>query len=456
MTRHRSALLVVLALLVGLLLLPGPAVVLGAQSGLTGVTTVVPTNATATPLPTSTATPLPTSTTTASVVDGGRTVVGTAVAGGRTVVGTATGVTAGTNASAVATATGLVEGSLGTATPTDVVGIIVGDATTALHGGLTAVARVGTRTTPGPSETTPTGVSRSPSPTPTPTTNASAAAVAAGGTGAPAGDGGGAGGSGGSSSPLPPVSPVAGGVAIGGAAVAAGLLGRSALAGSEPATLGPALSASKGAVGRAAEGLRLRLGGRPPEVGRLVEGLGARLRPILGLFGYQRYDDSDPLDHAGRARLFEHVRREPGVHQSALAAAADMPLSTVRYHLRILEHEGLVRTASHRGKRRCFPPDVEAEALAVALAEPAPAAVLWSLVRGGPATVRELAARLDRSESTVSYHLDRLETDGLVERERRGQAVVSEATAAVTAAVERLSRDDGSAVVESRPVAVSD
>lgn len=232
-----------------------------------------------------------------------------------------------------------------------------------------------------------------------------------------------------------PASPLAGGAALGGVIALGGLAGRGLLA----------VNDSPVGTGRTAS----------TAVRRLAAGWGDRLWRLLGLFGYQRFDGSDPLDHAGRERLYERIRAEPGVHLSAVSEAADLPLSTARYHLRVLEHEGLVRAVKLHGKRRFFPPDVEAEALVAALADGPTAAVLCSLVREGPGSVSEVADRLDRDPSTVSHHLDRLAGDGLVERERDGPAVVSSPTPAVEAAVEELDVAE-SGVVQPRPAATSD
>jgi DNA-binding transcriptional ArsR family regulator len=236
---------------------------------------------------------------------------------------------------------------------------------------------------------------------------------------------------------LPPVGHPVGGAVVGGAALAAGVVGRSFVAGTD-------------AVGGIEAATRAKAAGH-----HLVGKLRDALRPGVGLFGYQRYDDSNPLDHDGRAQLFEHVRAEPGIHLSALSAAAHIPLSTTRYHVRILEHEGLLRTEKRRGRRRYFPPDTDDVALASAMASAASATILGSLVRDGPASVSQLAQRLDRTPSTISHHLDRLEADGLVEREREGRAVVSRATPPVRTALGRQPPEDDESV-EPRPVALSD
>lgn len=229
-----------------------------------------------------------------------------------------------------------------------------------------------------------------------------------------------------------PAEPLLGGAMLGGVVALTGLAGRGLLLNGN-AIRGPVRTASA-STRNAVAGWRDRLG------------------PLFGLLGYQRYDDSSPLDHDGRRRLAEAVRADPGVHLSAVSDRVALPLSTARYHLRILEHEGLVRGVKLRGKRRYFPPDVEAETLVASLADEATANVLRSLVDAGPASVSELAERLDRDPSTVSHHLDRLADEGLVERERAGRSVVSSATPEVEAAVDRLRSDEP--VATARPAAM--
>lgn len=237
-----------------------------------------------------------------------------------------------------------------------------------------------------------------------------------------------------------PSSPVAGGLAAGGGAlVLAGLAGRAAASGG---TELPQFAAQFGhTTWRRAV--------------RAAAGLGDRVAPFLGAYGYQRHDGSNPIEHDGRERLHDLVHREPGIHLSALSQTADIPLSTARYHLRVLEREGLITGTRIRGRRRYLPPDVQSAELAAALAEPATSAVLQSLVADGPASVTELAGRLDRDPSTVSHHLDRLESDELIVRERDGRAIVSRVTPPVVAAISGSSTREA-APTEKRPVASTD
>ncbi|NEU58950.1 helix-turn-helix domain-containing protein [Halorussus sp. MSC15.2] len=150
-----------------------------------------------------------------------------------------------------------------------------------------------------------------------------------------------------------------------------------------------------------------------------------RLWRLLAPFRYSRWDDSDPLDHEGREALYETIERSPGAYLSAVCESADVPVSTARHHLDVLEDEGLVTTVKVRGKRRFYPGRAEDAELVAALEDEGTAPVLRALGRLGDSHGGRLADELDRDPSTVSHHLSRLEDAGLVEREREGRAVVN-------------------------------
>lgn len=129
--------------------------------------------------------------------------------------------------------------------------------------------------------------------------------------------------------------------------------------------------------------------------------------------------------------MYDHIESVPGTYLSEISEATDVPLATVRYHLKVLRREGVVARTEIRGRQRYFPAGEDVSALDAALADEAPAAVLRALADHGPDSVSGLADTLERDPSTVSHHLDRLEDAGLVEREREGQAVVNRLEPAV-------------------------
>ncbi|SEO39597.1 Helix-turn-helix domain-containing protein [Halogranum amylolyticum] len=134
----------------------------------------------------------------------------------------------------------------------------------------------------------------------------------------------------------------------------------------------------------------------------------------------------DPLENDTRRRIYEAVERAPGTYVARLVERTSIPRSTVRYHLRVLADAGLVTSEAVRGKQRYVASGDDADAtLAAAYTDEATATLLDALRRTMPVTVSELADEIDRTPGTVSHHLDRLESEGLVERERVGNAVMN-------------------------------
>ena len=168
-----------------------------------------------------------------------------------------------------------------------------------------------------------------------------------------------------------------------------------------------------------------------------VRRLWSRLRDaspisLAALLRYSRYDDSDPLENERRKAIFEAVTAEPGLYLSAVSDHSDVPLSTVRHHVRILEEESLITSIKVDGKRRYFPIDADDVELHAAFAEPTRRRLLEKLVTLGQAPNGQLADALDRDPSTISHHLTKLEEAGLVIRERDGRSVVNELSPVAT------------------------
>jgi len=74
-----------------------------------------------------------------------------------------------------------------------------------------------------------------------------------------------------------------------------------------------------------------------------------------------------------------------------VAERADLPLSTARHHVRVLEREELLTGAKVRGKRRFCPTHSADIELAAALNDESTAVVLNALSRLGGSSVSELA-----------------------------------------------------------------
>jgi DNA-binding transcriptional ArsR family regulator len=161
-----------------------------------------------------------------------------------------------------------------------------------------------------------------------------------------------------------------------------------------------------------------------------------RLVRLLAPLRYSRYDASDPLEHETRDAMLEVIEESPGTYLSAVADRVEVPPSTARHHVRVLEREDLISGAKVRGKRRFYPAHMEGVELAAAMNDDATAAVVDALARVGAASVSDLADELGKDPSTVTHHVQRLEEDEVVVRERDGRAVMNRLSAAVRTAME--------------------
>lgn len=184
------------------------------------------------------------------------------------------------------------------------------------------------------------------------------------------------------------------------------------------------------------------LGTLKQSIGSHLGGLSDRIVPPV--FGYSRQDSSDPLENETRARIFELVEDSPGIYYAQLAEETDVTVETIRYHCRILADEGLVERRKLRGRQRLYPVSMDDDdpELAAAMVDSAASDVLSAIERREPTTLSAVADAVDCAPSTVSYHLDRLEEDGLVSRERDGGSVRIRLRRATKSALQGSVADD--------------
>lgn len=178
---------------------------------------------------------------------------------------------------------------------------------------------------------------------------------------------------------------------------------------------------------------------QPREFVRAVETIDPpRPAILIPPAGYSRYDDTDPLENSVRRSVYDTIVSSPGTYLSQIADEVDCSLSTVRYHVRILVHERQLQTEKIDGKRRVFPLSVTDHEAYASLNDERPRDLLESIRRLEPTTVSMLSVEIDRSPSTVSYHLSRLESADLISRERDGASVSVRLTKKAQRGLERL------------------
>lgn len=151
---------------------------------------------------------------------------------------------------------------------------------------------------------------------------------------------------------------------------------------------------------------------------------------------YHRLGPSDLLANRNRHRIYEAIRRRPGVDVGTLVAEVGLSRVLVRHHLRMLEAHRLVRATVWRRRRTYALAGAGPNVAACELKDATRRRVASAVAQSGGATQKDLAHTLGLSQRLVSYHLACLGDSGLVRAEGRNPRVYL-ATPALTQALEK-------------------
>lgn len=145
---------------------------------------------------------------------------------------------------------------------------------------------------------------------------------------------------------------------------------------------------------------------------------------VAGLFpGYARVHGDDVLEHPARAELYSLVQANPGLHFMELCGKVDFGASTLNHHLRVLERNQFVSRVRDGRYCRFFDQRAglysrERKHAASVLRNDATAAIVAHIIQHPGIAQRDLADHFGIAPSTVSWHIDRLQREGLVQKQR--------------------------------------
>jgi predicted transcriptional regulator len=132
-----------------------------------------------------------------------------------------------------------------------------------------------------------------------------------------------------------------------------------------------------------------------------------------------------------RRRIYEHVRRVPGLHLRQIQRDLEMPMGTLEYHLHQMEKGGLLVTRED-GRFKAFYPNEHLDRrdrdFLYYLRQEMPRRIALEVVDQPGISFQELVQRLPIGASTLSFHLKKLRAGSLVEERRRGQKKCYEPT----------------------------
>ena len=141
--------------------------------------------------------------------------------------------------------------------------------------------------------------------------------------------------------------------------------------------------------------------------------------------GIRRISGGNVLDQSVRARIYEYIQQNPGIHLRGLSAEMQLKMGTLRYHLTILRHTHKIAVSGDVATVRFYENNgtysMEEQQIHKHLRNETTQKILAVLLDRPAATRQDLADAAGITGPSVSWHMKRLEEDRLVIPRREGR-----------------------------------
>ncbi|WFN34107.1 winged helix-turn-helix transcriptional regulator [Methanogenium sp. S4BF] len=146
-----------------------------------------------------------------------------------------------------------------------------------------------------------------------------------------------------------------------------------------------------------------------------------------GLFGLYRIRGDDVLANDTRRKIFDCIRRNPGIHLRGIGKETDITLGTLRYHIDQLRRSHTIAALEDRGYTHYFENSgtysASQQTVLKHMRNATTREILAVLAADRFATRKDIAESLDITGSTVTWHMKRLEEDGVIDVRTEGRSV---------------------------------
>jgi predicted transcriptional regulator len=132
----------------------------------------------------------------------------------------------------------------------------------------------------------------------------------------------------------------------------------------------------------------------------------------------------DTLALETRRDIYDLIVRYPGLHEREIARRLDISLSTLDYHLHYMEKRGLLVSKKDGRYTRYFAAKkvgMEDKKIISLLRQQTPRQIVLYLLEHPGGIHKDICSAVGKSPSTVSFHLKKLVTAGIVEATSLGR-----------------------------------
>ena len=129
------------------------------------------------------------------------------------------------------------------------------------------------------------------------------------------------------------------------------------------------------------------------------------------------------LELENRRKIFEIVKKYSGCHFREIERKSDIAHGTLKYHLNFLNKHGLIIQKKDNNTIRYFPKDFQASKtnLLSFLRQSSLRKIILYVLMNENCSHEEISRFVQLSPSTISWHLNKLLSAGVIGRKRRGR-----------------------------------
>jgi len=170
---------------------------------------------------------------------------------------------------------------------------------------------------------------------------------------------------------------------------------------------------------------------------------------LWAYMGIRRVSGGNVLDQGVRARIYEYICQNPGIHLRGLSSEMQVKLGTLRYHLSVLQHTHKIAVSGDDASVRFYENSgtytTEEQQILKHLRNETTKKILAVLLERPRANRQDIADAVGVSGPSVSWHMKRLEDDRLVLPRREGRLTAYEIPAPVAGYLSRQIRPPAAA-----------
>ncbi|WP_421078178.1 winged helix-turn-helix transcriptional regulator [Methanothermococcus sp. Ax23] len=130
------------------------------------------------------------------------------------------------------------------------------------------------------------------------------------------------------------------------------------------------------------------------------------------------------LSNDTRKEIYNHIINNPGIHLREMAKNLNKSMSTITWHLRILEKADLIRNKNVGNKVIYYPKDMDIRDLPLSYLNNKTSKKIFEYLLKNPAYLRKISKDLDMPVETVRYNLRKMVELGIVDSYEEGNKII--------------------------------